>query len=248
MQVCAFTDTGRVRTTNQDYIYATPQKVGPLANLLLLADGLGGANAGDYASRFAVERLVAYLSRCPEGEPEVLALRQGITEINRRLYQEAGSNPDLQGMGTTIVAATVSEGTLYVANVGDSRLYLIGEQIVQITRDHSYVEEMVSMGLLSRDSQDYRKNKKYITRALGAEAGVDIDFFEAPLKPGERILLCSDGLTNMVSDRTIKAIVNGPGTLADRARRLIRTANDNGGRDNISVILAEPGESEVAPC
>ncbi len=248
MQVCAFTDTGKVRVSNQDYIYASPRKTGPLSNLLLLADGMGGASAGDYASRFFVEKLVSYIGRQPEGTPEVTALRQGITEINRKLYEESMRRPELKGMGTTAVAATISDDTLYVANVGDSRLYLIRKGIIQVTKDHSYVEEMVSLGLLKRESLDYRKNKNYITRAIGTDRDVDIDFFELSLLPGDLILLCSDGLTNMLDDDSIYAVVSGAGSLSDRARRLIREANQNGGKDNISVILAEPGESEVTPC
>ena len=248
MEICALTDTGKVRTSNQDYIYASSRMVGPLANLLLLADGMGGANAGDYASRFFVEELVAFIGRQPEDSPEVTVLRHGITEINHRLYQESIKVPSLRGMGTTAVAATVSEGTLYVANVGDSRLYLIRKGIIQVTRDHSYVEEMVSLGLLKRESPDYQKKKNYITRAVGTDANIDIDFFEVSLQPGYMILLCSDGLTNMLDDDSIYSIVSGEGNLTEKCRRLIRSANDNGGNDNISVILAEPAESEVAPC
>ena len=122
MQISAYTDTGRVRSTNQDYIYASQQKTGPLPNLLLLADGMGGANAGDYASRFLVEKLVAYINRQPDGESEILVLNKGISEVNKRLYKESLKDPSFEGMGTTMVAATVSDGTLYVANIGDSRL------------------------------------------------------------------------------------------------------------------------------
>ncbi len=248
MEICALTDTGKVRSSNQDYIYASSRRVGPLPNLLLLADGMGGANAGDYASRFFVEGLVSYISRQKGTAPEVTVLRQGITEVNRRLYQESVKVPALRGMGTTAVAATVSEGILYVANVGDSRLYLIRKGIIQVTRDHSYVEEMVSLGLLKRESPDYQKKKNYITRAVGTDASIDIDFFEVSLQAGDMILLCSDGLTNMVDDDSIYSIAAGAGSLTEKCRRLIQTANDNGGRDNISAILAEPAESEVTPC
>ncbi len=248
MQISAYTDTGRVRSTNQDYIYASQHKNGPLSNLLLLADGMGGANAGDYASRFLVEKLVAYINRQPDGEPEISVLNKGISEVNRKLYKESLKDSALQGMGTTMVAATVSDGVLYVANVGDSRLYLIRGGLIQVTKDHSYVEEMVSLGLLKRESRDYQKKKNYITRAIGAEPEVEADFFEVSLHQGDKILLCSDGLSNMVSDKEIYSIVSGKGSLSERAWRLIQAANDHGGKDNISVILAELSEWEVTPC
>ncbi|MCI8830535.1 MAG: Stp1/IreP family PP2C-type Ser/Thr phosphatase [Lachnospiraceae bacterium] len=248
MQISAYTDTGKVRSTNQDYIYASSQKTGPLKNLLLLADGMGGANAGDYASRFLVEKLVTYINRQPEGESEISIFNKGITEVNRRLYNESLCNESLKGMGTTMVAATVSKNILYVANVGDSRLYLIRGGLIQVTRDHSYVEEMVSLGLLNRESQDYRDKKNYITRAIGADGQVEIDFFEVSLHSGDQILLCSDGLSNMVSDKEIYSIVSGKGSLSEKAWQLLQTANDKGGKDNISVILAEPLESEGMSC
>ncbi|MFR8226916.1 MAG: Stp1/IreP family PP2C-type Ser/Thr phosphatase [Lachnospirales bacterium] len=248
MQISAYTDTGRVRSTNQDYIYASQQKTGPLPNLLLLADGMGGANAGDYASRFLVEKLVAYMNRQPDGEPEISILNKGISEVNRRLYKESLKDPALRGMGTTMVAATVSDGVLYVANVGDSRLYLVRGGLIQVTKDHSYVEEMVSLGLLNRGSKDYQMKKNYITRAIGTEPEVEPDFFEVALHEGDMILLCSDGLSNMVSDKEIYSIVSAKGTLSEKAWRLLQKANDNGGKDNISVILANLAESEVTPC
>lgn len=248
MQISAYTDTGRVRSTNQDYIYASQQKTGPLPNLLLLADGMGGANAGDFASRFLVEKLVAYINRQPDGESEILVLNKGISEVNKRLYKESLKDPSFEGMGTTMVAATVSDGTLYVANIGDSRLYLIRGGLIQVTKDHSYVEEMVSLGLLNRGSKDYQRKKNYITRAIGTEPEVEPDFFEVSLHKGDKILLCSDGLSNMVSDKEIYSIVSGEGSLSEKAWNLLCRANENGGKDNISVILADPAESEVRTC
>ena len=147
-----------------------------------------------------------------------------------------------------MVAATVSDGVLYVANVGDSRLYLVRGGLIQVTKDHSYVEEMVSLGLLNRGSKDYQMKKNYITRAIGTEPEVEPDFFEVALHEGDMILLCSDGLSNMVSDKEIYSIVSAKGTLSEKAWRLLQKANDNGGKDNISVILANLAESEVTPC
>ena len=155
MEAYALTDIGQVRSMNQDYIYSSPEMVGSLPNLFLVADGMGGHKAGDYASRFAVENLVIYINRAGKGSP-VMQLKMGIEEVNERLYEESLKREELKGMGCTLVAGVVEDGTLYVANVGDSRLYLIqAGAIRQVTRDHSYVEEMVAMGQMRRGSVDY---------------------------------------------------------------------------------------------
>ncbi|WP_294149239.1 Stp1/IreP family PP2C-type Ser/Thr phosphatase [uncultured Clostridium sp.] len=247
MKAYALTDVGRVRQLNQDYQFASTESVGPLSNLFIVADGMGGHKAGDYASRYLVEHLVSYIKECDDGSA-VSAINNGIAKINRELYEQSLTNTELAGMGTTIVAATIEDSTLYVANVGDSRLYLIErEGISQITRDHSFVEEMVSMGQMDRGSSEYKEKKNIITRAVGIGRKVDVDFFEVPLKPGDYILLCSDGLTNMVDNSAIFRLVLLPGSLQMKARALVALANQNGGRDNIAVILADPQISEVNP-
>lgn len=178
MEAYALTDTGRVRTMNQDYIYSSPEKVGSLPNLFLVADGMGGHRAGDYASRFAVENLVIYINRAGDGSP-VMQLKKGIETVNGMLYEESLKREELKGMGCTLVAGVVEDNILYVANVGDSRLYLIhGDSIRQVTRDHSYVEEMVAIGQMRRGSEDYNRRKNIITRALGIGREVEPDFFE----------------------------------------------------------------------
>ena len=142
-------------------------------------------------------------------------------------------------MGTTVVAATVQENYLYVANVGDSRLYLIDQEIEQITRDHSLVEEMIRVGELQRKDAKSHPDRNIITRAVGVRTPVKIDFFDIKLEPGDVILLCSDGLTNMVEDEDILRIVKKSSSLKEAAQRLVTEANKNGGKDNISVVLAE---------
>ena len=245
MEAYALTDTGRVRTMNQDYIYSSPEKVGSLPNLFLVADGMGGHRAGDYASRFAVENLVIYINRAGDGSP-VMQLKKGIETVNGMLYEESLKREELKGMGCTLVAGVVEDNILYVANVGDSRLYLIhGDSIRQVTKDHSYVEEMVAMGQMERDSSAYNRQKNIITRAMGISETVDTDFFEVDLEPGDYFLLCSDGLTNMVEDRDICRIVSGPGTMREKASALIAEANRRGGNDNIAVVLVKPLESGV---
>ncbi|WP_349673389.1 Stp1/IreP family PP2C-type Ser/Thr phosphatase [Lacrimispora sp.] len=239
MKACAMTDTGRVRSANQDYVFSSIEPVGVLPNLFLVADGMGGHQAGDYASRFIAENLVAHF-KMTKDTGTVAVLKDGIEKVNQLLYQESKKKPELNGMGTTLVAAVVEDSTMYVANVGDSRLYLIRNQLKQITRDHSYVEELVSLGQLERGSKDYREKKNIITRAVGTEDKLEIDFFEVSLEPGDYILLCSDGLSNMLEDAEIEEIICSELELPEKAEKLITVANDNGGKDNIAVVLMEP--------
>lgn len=258
MKAYALTDVGRVRAMNQDYIYSSPEAVGSLPNLFLVADGMGGHKAGDFASRYMVENLVVCLNRNgkshgPGGKPGVTSvvgqLKSAIDQVNEGLYEESLSHEELSGMGCTLVAAVVEDDLLYVANVGDSRLYLIhGDLIHQVTRDHSYVEEMVALGQMNRNSQAYNRQKNIITRAMGISAAVDTDFFEVNLEAGDYFLLCSDGLSNMVDNQEICRIVSGPGTLKEKAEALIREANLRGGSDNIAVVLVDPLESGVDVC
>lgn len=239
MKACALTDTGRVRTANQDYVYASVEPVGSLPNLFVVADGMGGHQAGDYASRYIVENLVSYL-QYTENSQIVPLLREGILKVNTMLYQESKEKPELSGMGTTLVAAVADENTLYVANVGDSRLYLVRDRIRQVTRDHSYVEELVSLGRLERGSKDYKDKKNIITRAVGTEDKLLVDFFEVGLEPGDFILMCSDGLSNMLEDVEMEEIVGSDLELEEKAEKLITVANDNGGKDNMAVVLVDP--------
>ena len=239
MKACALTDTGRVRTANQDYVYASVEPVGSLPNLFVVEDGMGGHQAGDYASRYIVENLVTYL-QYTENSQIVPLLREGILKVNTQLYQESKEKPELSGMGTTLVAAVADENTLYVANVGDSRLYLVRDRIRQVTKDHSYVEELVSLGRLERGSKDYKDKKNIITRAVGTEDKLLVDFFEVGLEPGDFILMCSDGLSNMLEDVEMEEIVGSDLELEEKAEKLITVANDNGGKDNIAVVLVDP--------
>ena len=239
MKACALTDTGRVRTANQDYVYASVEPVGSLPNLFVVADGMGGHQAGDYASRYIVENLVSYL-QYTENSQIVPLLREAILKVNTMLYHEAKEKPEFSGMGTTLVAAVADENTLYVANVGDSRLYLVRDRIRQVTRDHSYVEELVSLGRLERGSKDDKDKKNIITRAVGTEDKLLVDFFEVGLEPGDYILMCSDGLSNMLEDAEMEEIIGSDLELQEKAEKLITVANDNGGKDNIAVVLVDP--------
>lgn len=240
----ATTDIGRKRQLNQDFIYLSEVPVGNLPNVFVVADGMGGHNAGDYASRYAVETLVEEIELSFEKNP-VKILGRAIDRANRMIRQRAREDISYSGMGTTMVIATFIGRYLEVANVGDSRLYVISDRIRQITQDHSLVEEMVRMGGIDRASARNHPDKNIITRAIGARDYVEADFFNLELHTGDMVLLCSDGLTNMVDDETIFRILKCGGSLEDRVEELVRVANQNGGKDNISVIVIEPLADEV---
>lgn len=240
MKAYGITDIGKKRSSNQDFVYASDQPTGNLPNLLIVADGMGGHNAGDLASRYTVSSMIEYIENAEETRPIPL-LSMAIHHANDLVVEKARTDRNLEGMGTTVVAAVIQDGYLYVANVGDSRLYLIDQEIEQITRDHSLVEEMIRMGELQRQDARNHPDRNVITRAIGVHSPVKIDFFDMKLEKGDKILLCSDGLTNMVDDDEILHIVKKCGSPKEAAQRLITEANKNGGKDNISVVLAEFG-------
>ena len=223
---------------NQDYVFATDSPIGGLDNLYIVADGMGGHNAGEYASAFSVEELKDLVVELGQAEIEII-LHRALQEVNRRLRTVAASDSRYYGMGTTIVIATVSGGILYVANVGDSRLYLKKNRLRQITVDHSLVEEMVLAGTLDQKKARTHPDKNVITRAIGAEDTLEIDFFREKVSEGNIVLMCSDGLTNMVEDSEIEEILGSSKSLEDAGGKLLEKANDNGGSDNISVLLVK---------
>lgn len=240
LKTFSITDIGRKRKINQDYVYSSEQPVGLLPNLFIAADGMGGHNAGDYASRLAVNAIVERVSGQKEGETAQI-LGRAIEWANAAVYEKAGSEAGLEGMGTTVVAAVCDKDVLHVANVGDSRLYVVGaREITQITRDHSWVAEMVRRGGLGKEEARKHPDKNIITRAVGAEDRVTADFFRVKLREGDLVLLCTDGLTNMLEDEEIRMILNGARDIVEKAEELVRKANEKGGMDNISVILIDP--------
>lgn len=239
LKTFSITDIGKKRTRNQDYIYTSEKPVGNLPNIFIVADGMGGHNAGDYASKYAVATMVEEIEHSVEENP-VKILGKAIETANARVLQKSREEADLEGMGTTVVAATLQGNCLQVANVGDSRLYVVNEEIRQITVDHSLVEEMIRIGGLDRASARNHPDKNIITRAVGAGESVEADFFEVELAPGDMILMCSDGLTNMLEDEEIRMIISGQRDIVEKAQALVWAANNNGGKDNISVVLLEP--------
>ena len=231
-------DIGKCREINQDYIFVSEEPIGNLPNLFLVADGMGGHKAGDLASEYTVAEVLEAVSKSMQTIPYQI-LKGAFQYANQKLLEKAGESDSYTGMGTTLVAATVKNDAVYVVNVGDSRLYKIGDKIEQITEDHSLVEEMVRMGEISKEQARNHPDKNIITKAMGVSDTVEPDYFDTDLQKGECLLMCSDGLTNMVSDRQIKEIVELRTDLESCAKELIRAANQNGGRDNIAVVLIE---------
>lgn len=234
----SLTDIGKKRKLNQDFVYVSEKPVGNLPNVFVVADGMGGHNAGDYASKCTVETMVREIRGSFEKNP-VRILGKAIRAANDQIRRRAREDESLYGMGTTVVAATCLGHYLQVANVGDSRLYIINDEIRQITRDHSLVEEMVRMGGIDRNAARNHPDKNIITRAVGALDTVEIDFFHEELRPGDLVLMCSDGLTNMLEDEEIGMILRERISIEERTEKLVEAANNNGGKDNIAVILID---------
>ena len=232
MKSYSITDVGQIRTLNEDFVFASDTPVGNLPNLFVVADGMGGHNAGDFASKYAVETLLETIRVNPENNP-IKIIRTAIETANSSILKEAAEHETMSGMGTTIVLTTIVGDYAYVANVGDSRLYLIND---------------VRMGEITAEEARNHPDKNVITRALGATKDVAVDFFDVHLESGDRLLLCSDGLTNMVLDEDIEDIIVSEELLETAGKRLVEAANENGGKDNIGIVLVEPDTKEVEVC
>lgn len=244
MKVFSLTDVGRKREINEDYVYTTDEPIGNIPNLFVTADGMGGHKAGDFASKYAVETVIEYIQNTDDMGPEAI-IKGAVAEANRRIIEASKEDVSREGMGTTLVIATIIEHTLYFANVGDSRLYLIRDEIEQLSKDHSLVEEMVRLGGINQEEAKHHPDKNVITRAIGMTEGVEADFFEYRLQKGDTILMCTDGLTNMVEDEEIFRIVKSGRDIVEAAKELVEKANENGGRDNIGIIMIKPFTGEV---
>ena len=241
------TDIGAKRKTNQDFVFCSMEPVGGLPNLFIVADGMGGHKAGDLASRYTVEKFLEVVRNSSDTNP-ITIIERGVSKANKELIEKSKESIDYEGMGTTFVVCTIIGDQIYIANVGDSRLYLVNNEIQQITRDHSLVEEMINLGEIDRKNARTHEKKNIITRAVGVDSEVIPDFFEIDYTKGDIIMMCSDGLSNMIDDEDMKDIINQGNELEDIANNLIDVANNNGGKDNISVILVEPDSKEVKSC
>jgi serine/threonine protein phosphatase PrpC len=240
LEVAELTDVGRLRPHNEDYVkHHIPSDSGQLdakGAIFVLADGMGGHQAGEVASKGAVE-LVIQQYYGDTSHDVGTSLVRAFRAANQRIYSQAQADPSKSGMGTTLVAAVLLEHKVYLANVGDSRAYLINhEGIAQISEDHSWVEEQVRAGLLSPEQAQRHPQRNLLTRALGSKPAVEVDLFEGDLNEGDTLLLCSDGLTGRVEDAEIAAIVREHSS-TEAARLLVAQANERGGNDNISVMI-----------
>ena len=239
MKTFSVTDAGVVREMNQDYYFSSDTAVGNLPNLFIVADGMGGHKAGDYASRYTIERVVASVSR-NTGEEPIAIMKEAINKANELLVAESREDESKSGMGTTLVIGTIIGNKLFVANIGDSRLYVVGQNMRQITRDHSLVDEMVRLGEINADEARVHPDKNIITRAVGTSDHVEADFFEVEITADDTILLCTDGLTNMVRDDEILDIIKKYDNAQAATMQLVKEANANGGGDNITVMIIRP--------
>lgn len=239
MKISSLTDIGVQREMNQDYFYTSEEAVGPLPNLFMVADGMGGHKAGEFASRSAVEWIVRSIQSSLNKDPETI-LDEAINDASTRILKYARSHADMKGMGTTVVAATLLDDELLVANVGDSRLYVMDQTLRQISQDHSLVQEMVRLGEMDPETAKHHPDKNIITRAVGVTESVNIDFFHIERRSIRSVLLCSDGLTNMVDDTAIEQILKDESlSVSRKVKQLVSDANAAGGRDNITVVLIE---------
>jgi PPM family protein phosphatase len=222
------TDTGRQRRDNEDNAYARPP-------VFVVADGMGGAQAGEVASRVAVE---VFQQALPEsGSPEE-RLAGCVRAANRKIYDLSRAEHERAGMGTTLTAAYLDDADLAIAHVGDSRAYLFRDGLLtRLTQDHSLVEELVRRGKLTEEQAAEHPQRSIITRALGPEPDVEVDTWTYPVRAGDVLLLCSDGLTSMIGEDQIRQVLDSASTLAEAADGLIAEANEAGGRDNITVVL-----------
>lgn len=242
MKAVARTDPGRVRETNEDCVF-----VDPGIGLMVVADGMGGQAAGEVASRVAVDAIRSFLRRTlppplggADGEATASLLTRAIAEAAEAIREKAASAPEFTGMGTTAVVAVARDGLLHIAHVGDSRAYLLrGGSVTQLTRDHSLVAEMAESGEITEAQARTHRLRHILSRSLGGDSIPAPDVQVIGWSPGDRILLCTDGLSNMLEDDIIERVLTKPGVdLAQTCDALIGEANARGGKDNISVVLA----------
>lgn len=233
LRAAALSHPGKVRTTNEDaYGYCLD------AGVFAVCDGMGGAAAGEVASRLAVDTLIERLCSVSSPVDRRKALEESIAAANRLVYAQAAQDAALQGMGTTLVAVAVQDHHALIGHVGDSRCYLYrGNELTRQTHDHSLVDEQVRLGHMTQADADRSPLRNVITRAIGTQHSVEPEITELPLESGDLLLLCSDGLTREVPEARIASILQSPGTVEEKCQRLIDAANDAGSRDNVTAIL-----------
>jgi serine/threonine protein phosphatase PrpC len=239
MDIAGITDIGKLRARNEDSI-----GVDAALGLMVVADGMGGHNAGDVASRLAIEHILAAARETvavTADDTVAGRLHAAVKRANDAILDAARQDFERSGMGTTVVAAWLGATHVDVAHVGDSRLYRARDgQLQMLTRDHSQVQELVDRGILTPAQARVSTRRNFLSRALGTDPDVQIDLARHELRPGDAFLLCSDGLTNMLEDEEIAAALHAAHDSRAIAERLVSLANERGGRDNISVVIARP--------
>lgn len=234
MSVYTISDCGRERTSNEDN---SINYFNTNFSLLLVADGMGGHLAGEIASKMACEACQAYIVEHKNRDDYASLLRESIEYANDLIYKKSQEDPNCSGMGTTIVSCIVADNKVYIANVGDSRLYIYSDELKLITKDHSIIFNLVEEGVISLDEARFHPGKNAITRAVGTEDKINVDLFEKDIKEGDYILLCTDGLTNLVSENEMIDVLESESDVKDMCENLVYIANENGGHDNITVTI-----------
>lgn len=240
---------GKKRSKNEDSVFVSNEPIGPLPNLYIVADGMGGHKAGAIASKLAIDALCEYVEShknmdISKEENLILLLKRGIVHANHIIHSKGIENLEYTGMGTTLTLCTVMNNNAYIGHVGDTRLYCMNEgQIKQVTVDHSLVQEMLEQGVITENDAQEHPQRHVITRAVGTYEQVKVDTLKQALSGVDYILLCSDGLTAMMSEQEIhEAMYSACSDLESKIDQLIGKANDAGGTDNIAVIIVKKGE------
>ena len=242
-------DVGRNRDLNEDSYNAFTAQDGK-AYIFIVADGMGGANAGEVASRMAVELFTKKMKKLNYGKMTPVMIRSAMIEAvesaNEKIYKKASGNKNLSGMGTTIVAAVLTNDKLIVANVGDSRAYVSSKNNIEaVTQDHSFVHDLFLHGAITASEEKNHPNKNILTRAVGVDEKIEVDAFIYDFPKDSVLLLCSDGLTNMIDDLPMQRIVRRNRNMDKLSARLVTVANEKGGKDNITVIVARRSEEVI---
>jgi len=229
-------DIGNTRTLNEDYIGYYEDEV---KKIYVIADGMGGYNAGEVASKLAVDTAISKLKSMEDFQDSYSSIREAVLASNKEIYNLSKENDNLSGMGTTVTACLIVNNELYVANVGDSSCYIIkSNHIYKLTKDHSLVQQLVDNGSITQEEAEVHPNRNIITRALGTNSSVEVDIFRESLSGIEKIILCTDGLTNYVkSAELLQVVLENDNQLA--CEKLVELSKLRGGRDNISVIVIE---------
>jgi protein phosphatase len=237
IEACGLSDIGRVRSRNEDSYAVVAEE-----HLAVVADGMGGHGNGDVASKIAVEAVrEAYVNLAGSSREELAIaerLQRAVALAHERIRMAGNEDSSLRGMGTTLIAAVIEGEYAVIGHVGDSRAYALrGGTLTQLTEDHSWVREQVAAGYLSPDQAREHPFKSVVTRALGGDHPVEVDLRRVQLQPEDLLVLCSDGLTTMLTDEEIKALLVEGGSMREMAQRLVNAANELGGADNITVVL-----------